>query len=232
MSRRRKNDNTIHNNSNGKPINRLNQNKEFKPKTPGQVEYVRAIIESDIIFCTGPAGSGKTACAVGIACEHLRTNKIKKIVISRPVIETGRQGLGFLPGTMENKIHPYLIPMLEEMYIYLGRYNVENMIKNETIVVAPLEYIRRKNLHQSFIILDEAQNVSKSQIKMLLTRIGNNSTIVIAGDIDQSDLYDEDMGLKWCINRLNDVRGVSIVQLSHLDIIRNSIISRILAKLE
>src|SRR5574343_343256 len=100
-------------------------NKEFKPKTKGQEEYVRAIIESDITFCTGPAGSGKTACAVGLACEYLLHDKVKKIVITRPVVETGPQGLGFLPGTLENKIHPYLVPMLDEMHVYFGKYRTE-----------------------------------------------------------------------------------------------------------
>lgn len=226
MSRKHKNNNGSSNGQQSKSTY-----KEFKPKTKGQEEYVRAIIESDITFCTGPAGSGKTACAVGIACEYLLKDKIKNIVITRPVLETGRQGLGFLPGDLYAKIHPYLIPVLDEMYIYLGRHNTENKMQNGTISVAPLEYMRGRNFHDSFIIVDEAQNATLSQLKMVLTRIGRNSTIVVTGDIDQSDLYDDQNGLKICVDKLNNTRGVSIVQLCDADIIRNTIISRILAKL-
>jgi len=227
MSRKHKNNG----NGNGNGQVYKQTNKEFKPKTRGQEEYVRGIIESDITFCTGPAGSGKTACAVGIACEHLLKDKVKNIVITRPVLESGRQGLGFLPGDMYAKIHPYLIPILDEMYIYLGKYNTENKMQNGMISVAPLEYMRGRNFHNSFIIIDEAQNATLSQLKMALTRIGRNSTVVVTGDISQSDLYDDQNGLKICIEKLDGVRGVSIIQLCDADIIRNGIISRILAKL-
>ena len=228
--RRKSNGNT--NNNHFSPATNSNQlHKEFKPKSQGQVDYVRAIVDSDITFCTGPAGTGKTACAVGLACEHLVMDKVEQIVITRPVIETGRTGLGFLPGSMTDKIHPYLIPMLDEMNIYLGKARLNLFQENGKIRVVPLEYMRGYNLHQSFIILDEAQNATLSQIKMLLTRIGRGSTIVVTGDLEQSDLYEDNMGLKVCVERLIDTKGVSIVELTTEDIIRNSIISRILAKL-
>ena len=238
MSRRRKNGNTIHENGNGKPINRLPStnskqlHKELKPKTDNQAEYIRAMVDSDITICTGPAGTGKTACAVGLACGKLVRGEVEHIVITRPVMETGRTGLGYLPGSMIEKIHPYLVPILEEMQIYLGKTRTELFLTTGKIKIVPLEYMRGYNFHNSFIILDEAQNATLSQIKMFITRIGTDSTVVMAGDIQQSDLYDDNIGLKVCVDKLNDIRGVSIVTLTTEDIIRNSIISKILAKLE
>ena len=228
MSRKRKNGNgngnTIQTNSN-------QLHKELKPKSDGQHEYIRAMVESDITICIGPAGTGKTACAVGLACDYLVRDRVDQIVITRPVMETGRQGLGFLPGTMVEKIHPYLVPILDEMNIYLHKPRVDLFMQNGKIRIVPLEYMRGYNFHQSFIILDEAQNATLSQIKMFLTRIGRDSTVVMTGDIEQSDLYEDQMGLKVCIERLADTRGVSIVRLTTADIIRNDIIARILAKL-
>ena len=227
MSRKRK-----HNNSdNDIQTNSDKVNKELKPKSDGQKEYIRAMIEADITICIGPAGTGKTACAVGLACEHLIKDKVEHIVITRPVMETGRQGLGYLPGNMVEKIHPYLVPILDEMHIYIGKQRTDLFLQNGKIRIVPLEYMRGYNLHQSFIILDEAQNATLPQIKMLLTRIGRRSTIVMAGDIHQSDLYDEQMGLKVCLEKLHNVRDVEIIELTNKDIIRNPIISRILEKL-
>ena len=223
--------NRRHNNNEYTEPVRITPNKEFQPKTNGQEEYVRSIIESDITFCTGPAGSGKTACAVGIGCEHLLKDKFNQIVITRPVVETGRNGLGYLPGDMENKIHPYLVPILDEMHIYLGKHRTEYFTQSGKIRIVPLEYMRGYNFHRSFIILDEAQNATLNQIKMLLTRIGRHSTVVVTGDLSQSDLSEEHMGLKVCIDKLKSVRGVAIVELTHQDIVRNGIISRILEKL-
>ena len=228
MSKKHRNGN---NNGNGQP-HEQKTHKEFKPKTQNQQDYVRLMVECDIVFCTGPAGSGKTHCAAGLACEHLLHKKINQIVITRPVVEAGKQGLGALPGTLLEKMTPYITPIIEEMEIYLGRHNVKNYQFNETINVIPLEYMRGRNCHQSFMILDEAQNATLDQIKMFITRIGRGSTAVIAGDIRQSDLSDNKMGLLTCMERLKDTRGVGIVELSYEDIIRNSIISRILAKLE
>lgn len=235
MSRKRKNGSNGNGNGNGNghsPQTNSNQlHKELKPKSDGQHDYIRAIVDTDITICTGPAGTGKTACAVGVACGKLVRGEVEQIIITRPVMETGRTGLGYLPGDALQKMYPYLIPVIEEMKIYLGKTRVDLFMQTEKIRIVPLEYMRGYNFHQSFIILDEAQNATLSQIKMFLTRIGRDSIIVMTGDIEQSDLYDDNMGLKICLTKLVDTPGVSIVQLTTKDIIRNDIIARILQKL-
>ena len=205
--------------------------KSLKPKTDNQAEYIRTMVDSDVTLCVGPAGTGKTAVAVGLACEHILEKKVDKIIITRPVVEAGR-GLGFLPGTFAEKIHPYLVPVLEEMNLYLRPDKVNSLRSMNLIEICPLEYMRGRNFHNSFMILDEAQNCTHEQIKMFLTRIGRNSKAVINGDIDQSDLpYNARGGLEHCLDRLEDVEGVGICELTSVDIVRNDVIARILSKL-
>ena len=146
--------------------------RQLKAKTDNQFEYKRAIAESDITICTGPAGTGKTAVSVGLACEYLTSGKVEKIIITRPVVESGK-GLGFLPGSFHDKIHPYLIPVIEEMNGYLGSESVKKLRAENIIEICPLEYMRGRNFHNAFIILDEAQNATFEQIKMFLTRMGS-----------------------------------------------------------
>lgn len=216
--------------TNGESIYKLLR--EFKPKTINQSDYVRSIIESDVIFCTGPAGTGKTAVAVGIACEHLVHGKISKIVITRPVVEAGR-GIGYLPGTANEKLHPYLLPILDEMSVYFSEFEIQKLIHQNIIEVAPLEYMRGRNFHNSFMILDEGQNATFEQIKMFITRLGKNSKCIINGDLRQSDLERNGIiGLQVCVNKLQDIERVSINELTSEDIIRHPIISKILVKLE
>ena len=187
--------------------------------------------DSDVTLCVGPAGTGKTAVAVGLACEYILDKKVKKIVITRPVVEAGK-GLGFLPGTFAEKIHPYLVPVLEEMNLYLLPDKVNSLRSMNLIEICPLEYMRGRNFHNSFMILDEAQNCTREQIKMFMTRIGWDSKAVINGDIDQSDLP---MGLRGglaeCLDKLEGVEGVGVCKLTSDDIIRNDVIARILSKL-
>lgn len=205
--------------------------KTLKPKTKNQETYIIAMAESDITFCSGPAGCGKTACAVGLACEYILANKVEKIVITRPVVESGR-GLGFLPGTLTEKVQPYLIPIIEEMKLYLGVDTYNSMRATNTIEICPLEYMRGRNFHNTFMILDEAQNATFEQIKMFLTRIGINSKAVVNGDLDQTDLRgDAYGGLHECIKLLDDLEGVAICKLDYSDIVRNGIIARVLSRL-
>ena len=207
---------------------RTARRKVLKPKTKNQEEYINTIEKNDVTFCTGPAGTGKTAVAVGIACDYLLDKRVEKLVVTRPVIESGR-GLGFLPGTFEEKIHPYLIPVLEEMEFRLNTNRVQAYRDEGKIEVVPLEYMRGRNFHNCFVVLDEAQNATFEQLKMFVTRIGWDSKAVINGDIDQTDLLKKDQGgLEEFLDRLSDVEGVGISELTQDDIIRNEIISRIL----
>ena len=202
--------------------------KALKPKTKNQEDYVRAISANEVCFCTGPAGTGKTAVAVGLACDYLLDKRVEKIIVTRPVIESGR-GLGFLPGTFEEKIHPYLVPVLEEMQYRLNTNRVQAYREEGRIEVVPLEYMRGRNFHNCFMILDEAQNATFEQLKMFITRIGWDSKAVINGDIDQTDLLAKDRGgLEEFLERLEDVVGVGMAELTDEDIIRNPIISKVL----
>ena len=205
-----------------------NSPKRLTPKTENQAEYIRTMVENDVTICSGPAGSGKTAVAVGLACDHLLDNKVEKIIITRPVVESGK-GLGFLPGTFAEKIHPYLVPVLEEMNKYFAPAALSKMQAENIIEVCPLEYMRGRNFHNSFMILDEAQNATFEQIKMFITRIGRESKAVINGDIDQSDLPPRVRGgLDKCMENLDNIKGVGISKLDREDIIRNKLISKIL----
>ena len=204
--------------------------KKLKPKTENQEDYIRCISENDITFCSGPAGSGKTAVSVGLACEYFLENKVEKIILTRPVVESGR-GLGYLPGSLNEKIAPYLVPVVEEIKLYLGRETYNSARSINAIEMCPLEYMRGRNFHNTFMILDEAQNATYEQIKMFLTRIGLGSKAVINGDISQTDLQGCNGGLDSCMDRLDGIEGVAICELTSEDIVRNSIISKILSRL-
>jgi phosphate starvation-inducible PhoH-like protein len=204
--------------------------KTLKAKTDNQAKYIQLMSDADITFCSGPAGSGKTTVAVGLACQYLLEKRVSRIIITRPVVESGR-GLGHLPGTLIEKINPYLVPVLEEMNMYLLQKNVDIYRENGTIELCPLEYMRGRNFHDCFMILDEAQNATFEQIKMFITRIGRNSKAVINGDLYQSDLGSNQGGLLTCMNSLKDVEGVSISELDYNDIIRSDVVARILQKL-
>ena len=205
--------------------------KQLHSKTDNQTIYIASMADSCVTFCTGPAGSGKTAVAVGLACEYILSDRIDKIVITRPVVESGN-GLGFLPGTLTEKVQPYLVPVMEEMKAYLSVETLNSFRSMGRIELCPLEYMRGRNFHNTFMILDEAQNATYEQIKMFITRIGKHSKAVINGDIDQTDLRTGIRGgLTSCIQKLDNVDGIAICELTHDDIIRNDIISKILAKL-
>tara|TARA_Y100000593_G_scaffold51924_1_gene97565 strand:+ start:36 stop:734 length:699 start_codon:yes stop_codon:yes gene_type:complete len=213
-----------------KPKTTRQRRKILRPKTRNQETYMQSINKSDVTFCSGPAGSGKTSVSVGMACEYLIEKKVDKIIITRPVVESGR-GLGHLPGTLVEKINPYLIPIIEEMNQYLTKNTVETYRSRDIIELCPLEYMRGRNFHNCFMILDEAQNATFEQIKMFITRIGKDSKAVINGDLRQSDLGKHQGGLKTCMDKLVEVSGVGVCKLDYSDIVRSGIVSKILMTL-
>src|SRR3990167_8763433 len=162
--------------------------KEFKPRTINQNSYVRAIVETDLILCNGPAGCGKTACAVGMGVEYLHSGKVEKLVITRPIVEASHKSIGALPGNVREKVGPYLFPLYEELEGYLGKSRLERYISEDKIDICPLELMRGRTFNNSFLILDEAQNALFSQIQLFITRLGNDSKAIINGDIKQTDL--------------------------------------------
>jgi len=205
--------------------------KTVSSKTENQKDYIRGIIENDIIFCSGPAGSGKSYIAAGVACDHLYRGDIDKIIITRPLICTGKD-IGSLPGELQEKINPYLVPMRENLKHFLGAWNYNKFYSESRIIFEPLEMMRGRTFHDTYMILDEAQNCTFEQIKMFITRMGQNSKVLINGDIKQTDLNRGRSGLESCMNKLNHVEGVSISELSHEDIQRNDLIAKVLRVLE
>jgi phosphate starvation-inducible PhoH-like protein len=204
----------------------------LKPRTENQKLFIRSIVENDIVFCQGVAGSGKTHIAIGMALEWLLDDKIDKIVITRPVIEAGEK-LGFLPGTAEEKLHPYLMPILDEINYFICMSDYARLKNENRIEIVPLALMRGRNFHDSFIIADECQNASYHQLKMLLTRIGQDSKMVLTGDVGQSDLNRHMRGgFGELYNILQGIESLGFAKLESVDILRNPIIADILHKLE
>lgn len=204
----------------------------LKPRSENQKNYIRTIAENVITFCQGAAGTGKTHIAVGMALEYLIEEKVKKIIITRPVVESGEK-IGYLPGTAEEKLHPYLLPILDEVchFISMGQY--ASLKLNNRIEIVPLGLMRGRNFHDSFIIADECQNASYEQLKMLLTRTGTNSKMILTGDVSQSDLQKHIQGgFLYLINALTNLDNIGISYLDNNDIIRNPIIGTILSRLD
>jgi phosphate starvation-inducible PhoH-like protein len=204
----------------------------LRPRTENQKNYIRTVAENDITFCHGVAGSGKTHIAIGMALEYLLDNKVKKIVITRPVVESGEK-IGYLPGTAEEKLHPYLLPLLDEVNYFISTAQFVSLKLNNKIEIVPLGLMRGRNFHHSFIVADECQNASYEQIKMLLTRLGTDSKMVLTGDTTQSDLHRHAQGGFYDMsNALDNVPGIGISKLDFSDIVRNPIIAKILSRLE
>jgi phosphate starvation-inducible PhoH-like protein len=204
--------------------------KPLEAKTYNQKEYIRNIIENDIIFCSGPAGSGKSFVAAGIAAEHLHRGEIEKVIVTRPLICTGKD-IGHLPGEMGEKIAPYLLPMKENLQYFLGQAYYGLYANEGQIQYKPLEVMRGSTFHNSYMILDEAQNCTEDQIKMFVSRMGEGSKVLINGDIDQDDLRGRS-GLAFCMDRLQGIEGIAVCKLGYEDIQRNGIIGRFLKALE
>lgn len=199
-------------------------------KTKNQDSYIKSIIDNEIIFCTGPSGCGKSYVASGMASQKLFYGDIETIVVTRPLVCTGKQ-LGALPGELSEKIAPYLMPMEENLKHFFGPAYYGQYFNNKQIKYLPLEVMRGSTFNDSYMILDEAQNCSFEQIKMFITRMGNNSKVLINGDIKQTDIKSQS-GLAKCIEMLYNVEGVGICELDKSDIQRNGILGRVLNALE
>lgn len=201
--------------------------KQIKPKTVGQKKYVDAIGKNTVIFGVGPAGTGKTYLAVCMASVAYKQKQIEKIILTRPAVEAGEK-LGFLPGDLQNKVDPYLRPLYDALSEMFGFETYQKLIEKNVIEIAPLAYMRGRTLSNSFIILDEAQNTTKEQMKMFLTRLGENSKMVITGDVTQIDLpTGKQSGLIHATSILKNIEGIETVALSHKDVVRNPLVAQI-----
>ncbi len=201
--------------------------KSVIPRSERQKDYVRALRESDIIISAGPAGTGKTFLAVAVALTMLLEKKIERIILSRPAVEAGER-LGFLPGDMRDKVDPYLRPLYDSLYDLLDFEKIQKKIEVGDIEIAPLAFMRGRTLKNSFAILDEAQNATDTQIKMFLTRIGENSKIVINGDPSQIDLPNKSLsGLYRSKKLLGHLKEISVVDFDHKDVVRHPLVSKI-----
>ena len=203
--------------------------KPIKAKTVGQQKYMKAILKNTVTIGVGPAGTGKTYLAVAAAVAAFRSREVDRIILTRPAVEAGER-LGFLPGDLQDKVDPYLRPLYDALFDMLGPETYQKYLERGSIEVAPLAYMRGRTLDNSFIILDEAQNTTREQMKMFLTRLGFGSKIVITGDITQIDLpSDKTSGLKDAIRVLEDVEDIAICRLTAADVVRHALVQRIVA---
>ena len=208
-------------------------NQAIRVKTYGQAKLIEAIENNEIVFASGPAGTGKTFLAVVMAVNALKTNKVKKIVLTRPAVEAG-ESLGFLPGDLKEKVDPYLMPLYDSLNDLLGTEKVQTYLDRQMIEIIPLAYMRGRTLNDSFVILDEAQNTTSTQMLMFLTRLGNHSKMVITGDATQIDLNIKkaSSGLLEAIAKLKDIKGIAAVHLKRNDVVRNPLVQSIVDRYE
>ena len=209
-----------------------NKGRQIKCKTLGQKKYVQALKKHTVVFGVGPAGTGKTYLAVAMAVLALKNKEISRIILTRPAVEAGEK-LGFLPGDLQNKVDPYLRPLYDALYEFLGSENFKILSERGVIEVAPLAYMRGRTLNDAYIILDEAQNCTIEQMKMFLTRFGEGSRVVVTGDITQIDLpQDKKSGLVHAMHVLSDVEGIAMVRLTARDVVRHEMVQRIVRAYE
>lgn len=203
--------------------------RRIKCKTLGQKKYVNALKRNTVVFGVGPAGTGKTYLAVAMAVLAYKNKEVEKIILTRPAVEAGEK-LGFLPGDLQNKVDPYLRPLYDALYDFLGPETFKNLSERGVIEVAPLAYMRGRTLNDAYIILDEAQNCTIEQMKMFLTRFGEGSRVVVTGDITQIDLPPErKSGLVHALGVLKDVEGISQIYLTYKDVVRHEMVQRIIS---
>lgn len=199
----------------------------IRPKTPGQRTYIDAILNHDLTFCVGPAGTGKTYLAVAAAANLLKHGRAKRIILARPAVEAGER-LGFLPGDLQAKVNPYLRPLFDALHDMMDFEQVKRFMVNDVIEVVPLAFMRGRTLNDSVIILDEAQNTTASQMLMFLTRLGNDSKMIVTGDTTQIDLpHDVASGLIDAMVKLAGVRGIAMIELQRSDIVRHRLVQNI-----
>jgi phosphate starvation-inducible PhoH-like protein len=200
---------------------------DLRGRTPHQSQYLNAILEHDVTFGVGPAGTGKTYLAVACAVDALERDAVKRIVLTRPAVEAGER-LGFLPGDLAQKVDPYLRPLYDALYDLLGFDRTQKMFEKQAIEIAPLAYMRGRTLNHAFVILDEAQNTTPEQMKMFLTRIGFGSKAVVTGDVTQIDLQrSQKSGLVDAVKVLQNVRGIAFTQFTSADVVRHPLVARI-----
>lgn len=198
-----------------------------KPKTLGQKKYIEAIRKNTVTLGVGPAGTGKTYLAVAMAVTAFRAKEVNRIILTRPAVEAGEK-LGFLPGDLQQKVDPYLRPLYDALYDFMGVDSYQKLLERGVVEVAPLAYMRGRTLSDSFIILDEAQNTTSEQMKMFLTRLGFHSKVVVTGDITQTDLpYGKKSGLAEAIEILKDIPEIGMVHLTHKDVVRHELVQTI-----
>jgi phosphate starvation-inducible PhoH-like protein len=208
------------------------QGKSIVPKTFNQRAYSDALMKYPLVFGVGPAGTGKTYLAVAHAVAALKKGLVKKLVLTRPAVEAG-ESLGFLPGDLKEKVDPYLIPLYDALYDFLGIATTNSLMERGIIEVAPLAYMRGRTLENAFVILDEAQNTTETQMKMFLTRLGFSSYMVVTGDPSQVDLgYRNKSGLKQALEILSDIDDAKIIQFEKVDVIRHPLVQKILERYE
>ena len=201
---------------------------DLRGRTPHQIQYLKAVLEHDISFGVGPAGTGKTYLAVACAVDALERDAVKRIILTRPAVEAGER-LGFLPGDLSQKVDPYLRPLYDALYDLLGFDRTQKLFEKQVIEIAPLAYMRGRTLNHAFVILDEAQNTTVEQMKMFLTRIGFGSKAVITGDVTQVDLHkSQRSGLVDAIHVLKNVRGIAFTHFASEDVVRHPVVARII----
>lgn len=211
---------------------RTRRGEVIRAKTFGQRKYIKSVLTHDLTFCIGPAGTGKTFLAVVLAAQALLANQYERLVLTRPAVEAGEK-LGFLPGDLQQKVNPYLRPLYDALYELIDPEKIPNLMERGVIEVAPLAYMRGRTLNNAFVIVDEAQNTTPAQMKMVLTRLGFQSRMVVTGDITQTDLPpNQTSGLAVAQKILHSIEGIAFCELTTKDVVRNPLVQRIVAAYE
>ena len=211
---------------------RTRRGEEIRAKTFRQRQYIQAIRKSDLTFCSGPAGTGKTFLAVVIAAQALLANQYERLILTRPAVEAGEK-LGFLPGDLQQKVNPFLRPLYDALHEFIDPEKMPDLMERGVIEVAPLAYMRGRTLNNAFVIVDEAQNTTPAQMKMVLTRLGFRSRMVVTGDMTQTDLpVNQPSGLAVALKILQNVEGIACCEFSQRDVVRHPLVQRIVAAYE